>query len=110
MPGHPKESTSARYRRLAGECWEIAYTFPKSGSGYRKNKRRQRNSNSRSSPKTMTWARFARPSLQTSKKVGLPAVRLRIDRQTAKQVRAHKAGSQTRETYSRCGIGAAWRV
>jgi hypothetical protein len=28
MPGHPKESTSARYRRLAGECWEIAHTFP----------------------------------------------------------------------------------
>ena len=28
MPGHPKESTSGRYRRLAGECWEIAYTFP----------------------------------------------------------------------------------
>jgi len=28
MPGHPKESTSARYRRLAGESWEIAHTFP----------------------------------------------------------------------------------
>ena len=28
MPGHPKESTSARYRRLAGECWGIAHTFP----------------------------------------------------------------------------------
>jgi hypothetical protein len=28
MPDHPKESTSARYRSLAGECWEIAHTFP----------------------------------------------------------------------------------
>ena len=28
MPDHPKESASARYRRLAGECWEIAHTFP----------------------------------------------------------------------------------
>ena len=28
MADHPEESTSARYRRLAGECWEIAYTFP----------------------------------------------------------------------------------
>ena len=28
MPDHPEESTSARYRRLAGECWEIAHTFP----------------------------------------------------------------------------------
>ena len=27
MPDHPKESASARYRRLAGECWEIAHTF-----------------------------------------------------------------------------------
>ena len=27
MPDHPEESTGARYRRLAGECWEIAHTF-----------------------------------------------------------------------------------
>jgi hypothetical protein len=27
MPDHPKESVGARYRRLAGECWEIAHTF-----------------------------------------------------------------------------------
>jgi len=27
MPDHPEESTSARYRRLARECWEIAHTF-----------------------------------------------------------------------------------
>jgi hypothetical protein len=61
MLNHPKESTSARYRRLAGECLEIAHNFP---AGERRTVLLQM---------AQVWQRLANEQRRVPDLVGVPA-------------------------------------